>query len=116
MFSKLSNEVKAVFNKTVKELSAKNTLFVMTAFYPQRGGILQDVVKAGGQAVIAGGAPNQQLFTDIPQYSPGYDTTGISETRKKYTKSSKRFRKNLSAAALSLYSSKPRSATSGLII
>ena len=82
MFSKLSNEVKAVFNKTVKELSAKNTLFVMTAFYPQRGGILQDVVKAGGQAVIAGGAPNQQLFTDIPQYSPGYDTTGISETPK----------------------------------
>ena len=54
----------------------------MPAFYPQRGGILQDAVKCGGNAIIAGGAPQQQLFEGISQYSPGYDTTGISETPK----------------------------------
>jgi len=82
MFSKISNEIKTVFAQTVKNLSDRGVLFVMPAFYPQRGGILEDVVNAGGRAIIAGGAPNQQLFKGIPQYSPGYDTTGISETPK----------------------------------
>lgn len=82
MFSNLNNEIKEVFAETVRKMAEKDILFVMPAFYPQRGGILQDVVKAGGKAVIAGGAPNQQLFDGIVQYSPGYDTTGISETPK----------------------------------
>lgn len=80
MFSKLNNDVKSVFINTVKEMIEQKVSFVMPAFYPQRGGILEDVVKFGGKAFIAGGAPNQQLFDGIVQYSPGYDTTGISET------------------------------------
>ncbi len=70
------------FDKTVKKMADQGILFVMPAFYPQRGGILEEYVNAGGKAVIAGGAPGQQLFKGIPQYSPGYDTTGISETPK----------------------------------
>lgn len=80
MFASLCNETKEIFAKTVKDLTQRGTVFVMPAFYPQRGGILQDVVALGGRAVIAGGAPRQRLFDGIPQYSPGYDTTGISET------------------------------------
>ncbi len=82
MFSDLNDEIKNIFADTVQKLEKNDTLFVMPAFYPQRGGILEDVVQAGGRAVIAGGAPNQQLFDEIVQYSPGYDTTGISETPK----------------------------------
>lgn len=82
MFSNLNDEIKDIFAETVRDMAEKDVLFVMPAFYPQRGGILEDVVKAGGKAVIAGGAPNQQLFEGIPQYSPGYDTTGICETPK----------------------------------
>lgn len=80
MFAALCNETKEIFEKTVKDLTQKGTVFVMPAFYPQRGGILQEVVALGGKAVIAGGAPRQRLFDGIEQYSPGYDTTGISET------------------------------------
>lgn len=86
MFAPLCNETKEIFENAVKTLSKKGTLFVMPAFYPQRGGILQDVVSLGGKAIIAGGAPQQQLFDGIPQYSPGYDTTGISETAKEIYK------------------------------
>lgn len=82
MFSNLSKNVKKVFDKTVDKLSKDGVLFVMPAFYPQRGGILEDVVARGGRAIIAGGAPKQQLFEGIVQYSPGFDTTGISETPK----------------------------------
>ena len=82
MFEKLNNEVQKVFVQTVEKLKKDGVLFVMPAFYPQRGGILQDVVKSGGKVIIAGGAPKQQLFSGIKQYSPGYDTTGISETPK----------------------------------
>lgn len=86
MFDSLCNETKDIFENTVKSLSRKGTIFVMPAFYPQRGGILQDVVALGGKAIIAGGAPQQQLFDGISQYSPGYDTTGISETAKEIYK------------------------------
>nr|QIM10703.1 hypothetical protein PlAlph_5950 [uncultured Alphaproteobacteria bacterium] len=86
MFAPLCTETKEIFENAVKTLSEKGTLFVMPAFYPQRGGILQEVVSLGGKAVIAGGAPQQQLFDGITQYSPGYDTTGISETAKEIYK------------------------------
>lgn len=78
----LNDQVQEVFIQSIKEFAQKDVLFVMPAFYPQRGGILQDIVKNGGKAIIAGGAPNQQLFEGITQYSPGYDTTGIPETPK----------------------------------
>ena len=82
MFSDLSKKVKVLFDDTVAKLSNDDVLFVMPAFYPQRGGILEEVVAKGGKAIIAGGAPKQQLFKGIVQYSPGFDTTGISETPK----------------------------------
>ncbi len=82
MFSDLSKKVKVLFDDTVANLSKNDVLFVMPAFYPQRGGILEEVVAKGGKAIIAGGAPKQQLFKGITQYSPGFDTTGISETPK----------------------------------
>lgn len=82
MYSFLNKATQNIFEETVKNLTQKEILFVMPAFYPQRGGILQDAVKCGGNAIIAGGAPQQQLFEGISQYSPGYDTTGISETPK----------------------------------
>ena len=82
MFSDLSKKVKVLFDDTVANLSKDDVLFVMPAFYPQRGGILEEVVAKGGKAIIAGGAPKQQLFKGIVQYSPGFDTTGISETPK----------------------------------
>ncbi|MBP3546630.1 MAG: hypothetical protein J6K16_05820 [Alphaproteobacteria bacterium] len=82
MYKKMNLAVKEIFETTVKGLAQKDVLFVMPAFYPQRGGILEDVVACGGKAIIAGGAPKQQLFDGIVQYSPGFDTTGISETPK----------------------------------
>ena len=44
MFSDLSKKVKALFDDTVAQLSNDDVLFVMPAFYPQRGGILEEVV------------------------------------------------------------------------
>lgn len=82
MFSDLSKKAQDIFSDTVDRLSRDGVLFVMPAFYPQRGGILEEAVAKGGRAIIAGGAPKQQLFEGIVQYSPGFDTTGISETPK----------------------------------
>lgn len=86
MSNPLFDTTKEIFEDAVKKMADKGVLFVMPAFYPQRGGILQDVVDLGGQAIIAGGAPKQQLFEGITQYSPGYDTTGMSETPKEIYK------------------------------
>ncbi len=80
MFSKLNSEAQDIFEQVVAKSVDDDVLFVMPAFYPQRGGILEEIVAKGGKAVIAGGAPGQQLFDGITQYSPGFDTTGISET------------------------------------
>ena len=80
MFSKLNSEAQDIFEQIVAKSVDDDVLFVMPAFYPQRGGILEEIVAKGGKAIIAGGAPGQQLFDGIVQYSPGFDTTGISET------------------------------------
>jgi len=81
--SKLTTHLKhygdLILNKTLNNLTQSNITFVMPAFYPQRGGILEDLTKKGGKAVIAGGMKGQQLFKSIPQFGLPFETTGIEE-------------------------------------
>lgn len=54
------------FDKTVKKMADQGILFVMPAFYPQRGGILEEYVNAGGKAVIAGELPGNNCLKAFP--------------------------------------------------
>ncbi len=78
--SNLKNFGDYILQKTLEDLKQKGVTFVMSAFYPQRGGVLQDYTKIGGKAVISGGLNGQQLFKTIPQYGLPFETTGIEET------------------------------------
>ena len=69
-----------VLNQTLEKLKSQGVEFVMPAFYPQRGSVLQDYTKIGGKASIAGGLKGQQLFESITQYGLPFETTGIEET------------------------------------
>lgn len=82
MYNSLNNDINDIFAGIAEQVAANDVVFVMPAFYPQRGGILEEIAEVGGKVIIAGGAPNQKLFAHITQYSPGYDTTGIAETPK----------------------------------
>ena len=65
---------------TFKMLKDKDVTLVMSAFYPQRGGILNEYAKNGGKSVISGGLEGQQIFPYVPQHGLNYETTGIEET------------------------------------
>lgn len=74
-----------ILSKTFQNLVSKDITFLMPAFYPQRGGVLAELVKNGGRAIIAGGAKGQQIFKEIPQYGIEGGTTGIEESIEKLT-------------------------------
>ena len=74
-----------ILSKTFKKLASEDVTFLMPAFYPQRGGVLAELVKNGGKAIIAGGAKGQQIFKEIPQYGIEGGTTGIEESIEKLT-------------------------------
>ncbi len=66
--------------KTFEMLKSNDITLVMSAFYPQRGSILNEYAKYGGKAVISGGLEGQQIFPYVPQFGLEYETTGIEET------------------------------------
>lgn len=66
--------------KTFEMLKNNNVTLVMSAFYPQRGSILNEYAKQGGKAIISGGLEGQQIFPYVTQYGLEYETTGIEET------------------------------------
>lgn len=66
--------------KTFEMLKNNNVTLIMSAFYPQRGSILNEYAKLGGNAVISGGLEGQQIFPYVSQHGLEYETTGIEET------------------------------------
>ncbi len=75
----INKEIQSIFETTVNKMIQDDIIFVVPAFYPQRAGIVRDIIAKGGKVIIAGGTPGQTLFKGAYQVSP-FETTGLIET------------------------------------
>ncbi len=71
----ISQSLQKAFIDIVREFNKEKISVVMTTNAPQRGRMLSEFNKHGGNAYIAGGPQGKQAYTNVPQYGTDQDTS-----------------------------------------